>query len=49
MHHARSVLGYVPETVYGDPGMYVTGAVEHKKKDIGIKTRNFGGQDRDHI
>ena len=34
-------IGYGPEKVYGKPTTYVTGTVEDKNKDIGIKIRDF--------
>ena len=46
-HRARTVIGYGPEIDYTDLTIYVTGTVESKKKDIGVKFRDFGVYTRD--
>ena len=34
---ARATIGYGPETAYGETPIYVTGTVEAKNIDIGVK------------
>ena len=30
-HRAHAIIGYGPETIYGDPTTYVTGKVEYRR------------------
>ena len=42
VHHARTAIGYVPETAYEDLPANITGTMKTKKTDIGIKNWDFG-------
>ena len=41
-HRACDVIGYIPETVYGDLTMYITSTVYYKNKVISVNRRGFG-------
>ena len=45
-HLSHTIIGYGHKTVYGYSITYITGTAEGKKKDIGVKSRNFGVKTR---